>query len=95
VSILKTKYDTQQAIVNFAPWEVEEWYSETLDLILELIRDWKRGVWRKDRSKSCTDWGGCDYRAVCKSSDPTPWLHQFFERKVWDPVHRVETLLDA
>lgn len=93
VSILKTKYDTQEAITYRPDWMIDEWYSMTCDLIEDLVRDWKRGVWRKVLDHACTDYGGCTFRQVCQSREPEPWLNQYFIRRQWNPLTRKETLL--
>lgn len=93
VSILKTKYETQQAITYRPDWMIDEWFSETCDLIEELIRDWKRSVFRKTSDSACTDYGGCAFRQVCESQNPQPWLDTYYERKQWNPLTREETKL--
>jgi len=93
VSILKRSYDTQEAICNFSPWEVDRWYGETLEWVGDMIRAWKTNRWRYNLDHSCTNYGGCGFRTVCKAQDETPWLEQYFERRRWDPVTRLETKL--
>lgn len=90
VSILKTKYDTQEAIVNFSDWELDRWYGETLEWIADMIQAWKTKRWRYNLDHSCTIYGGCGFRTVCKAQNETPWLEQYFERRKWDPVTRLE-----
>jgi hypothetical protein len=93
ISILKTKYETQQAITYRPDWMVDEWFSYTCDLVEELVKNWKRGVWRKTLDHACTDYGGCAFRQPCLSPDPQPWLSQYFERRNWNPLTREEKLL--
>lgn len=93
VSILKTKYDTQEAITYRSPAQIEEWYAVTLDNISDMIRDWKRGIWRKNLDHSCADYGGCTFRQACLSPDPMPWLETYFERRAWNPLTREELKL--
>lgn len=90
VSILKTKYDTQEAIVNFSEFEVNRWYGELLEWLEDIIRCWRTKRWRYNLDRSCTEYGGCGFKTVCKAQDERPWLEQYFERRVWDPVLRVE-----
>lgn len=93
ISILKTKYDHQQVPTYRPAWRVAEWLATTQDLIADLIADWRDQSWRPNLDESCNSWGGCPFRQVCLSEDHDPWLHQYFERRRWDPIHRTEELL--
>jgi len=93
VSILKTKYDTQEAICNFSEFEVNRWYQELLEWLGDMIACWKAGRWRYNLDHACTEYGGCGFKTVCKSQDEAPWLEQYFERRIWNPVTREETRL--
>lgn len=95
VSILKTKYDTAQAVVRHADWQIDEWYSETLWYISQMISLWKENIYPHNYGDSCADYGGCQFKPVCMSQDKAPWLEQGFDRKHWDPIAGIETLLDA
>ena len=95
VSILKTKYDTLEAITYRPQWMVERWYSETLGLVHRAIERWRTGNWFHDFDSACAEYGGCQYRQCCQSQDDNPWLETYFERRHWDPVARTEELLDA
>lgn len=93
VSILKTKYDTQQAITYRPDYMIDEWFSNTCDLIEDMIRNWKRSYWRKDTDSSCVAYGGCPFRAPCMSNDPQAHLDTHYVRRHWNPLTREETLL--
>lgn len=93
ISILKTKYDSQQAITYRQPWQIDEWYEMTLATIADMIRDWKSGYWKKVLDHACTDFGGCIFRQVCLSPNPDNWLSTYYERRHWDPLTRTETRL--
>jgi PD-(D/E)XK nuclease superfamily protein len=93
VSILKTKYDTAQAIVRHADWQVDQWFEETCWYIKQMINHWKADFYPHNYGDSCEDYGGCGFKTVCMSQDPAPWLEQGFERKHWDPIAGVETKL--
>jgi hypothetical protein len=93
VSILKTKYDTQQAITYRPDWMIEEWFENTCDFIKELVEDWKRGYWRKTLDHACTDFGGCAHRQPCAMKQPEDWYNAYFERRYWNPLTREETKL--
>jgi len=90
VSILKTKYDTQQAITYRSPYEVERWYKQTLRNIARAIEMWKEGYWDYDLNGACAEYGGCNMVSICKSADPENWLPMYFDKRVWDPLARKE-----
>lgn len=96
ISILKTKYDHAQAICYYPKWLVDEWYEQLVTRDLPLMKFmWERGSWGKDLSESCNAYGGCGFKSICLSEPAArqSWLEGSFERKLWDPVTRTETLL--
>lgn len=95
VSILKTKYETQQAITYRADWQIEEWLEKTCYLLEDLKRAWKNRYWRKNLDHACNEYGGCGFRATCMSQSPRNFLLTYFERRHWDPITRTETKLPA
>lgn len=93
VSILKTKYDTQEAISYRPDWQVERWYDQLIEWIDEIKVNWMRGKWRHNLDHSCAEYGGCSFRSACCSTDPSPWLETYFERRHWNPLLRTEVKL--
>lgn len=93
VSILKTKYETQQVISYRPEWQIERWFSELQITIQRMINAWSTGHFQHDLDHACAEFGGCRFRQVCMSQDEQPWLEQYFERRHWDPILRVETKL--
>ncbi len=93
VSILKTKYDTQQAISYRPDWIIDRWYDELLMWIEDMIRCYQTGKWRHNLDHSCAEYGGCQFRSSCSSQDETPWIETYFEQRKWDPLTRKETKL--
>lgn len=93
VSILKTKYETAEAISYRPEWMLDRWYTELLEWIADAIRWWKTGRFRYVLDDACTSYGGCGFSSVCQSENEAPWLDTYFVRKHWDPVTRKETLL--
>ena len=71
VSILKTKYDTQQAITYRAPFEVDRWLDQTCRDIERYIEMWQRGQWDYDLDHACAEYGGCSFVQICKSASPS------------------------
>ena len=93
VSILKTKYDTLQAITYRPQWQIERWEAQLRRDIKRMIACWEEGYWDLNLDHACAEYGGCSFRSVCQMRDALPLLEQQFQRRRWDPVTRVETLL--
>lgn len=92
VSILKTKYETQEAITYRPDHQINRWYVELLHHI-ERAKEWyKRGEWFHALDDACESYGGCPFKKVCMADIPEPYLESYFERRHWDPVTRKETL---
>lgn len=94
VSILKTKYDTMQAITYRSPYELERWEEQTCRDLARMQRMWEEGWWDYALDHACAEYGGCSMTQVCKSSDPEIWLPSYFEKRVWDPLLRKETTVE-
>jgi len=95
VSILKTKYDTQQAITYRPQWMVDQWYEKLLQEVAEMVQVWDSGYWAPNYDESCNAYGGCPFRRVCLSEPARQetWLMQDFTKRKWDPIMRTETEL--
>jgi hypothetical protein len=93
ISILKTKYETQQPITARADWEIERWHEQTHRDIRRFIKMWEEGYWDYNLDHSCADFGGCMFMQICKSPDPDAWLQMNFVKRIWNPLTREETLL--
>ena len=93
VSILKTKYDTLQAITYRPTWQIERWYEQLGRDIKRMIQCWESGYWDYNLDHACAEYGGCRFKSICQMSSPEPLLRQQFEQRRWDPVARTETLI--
>ncbi len=94
ISILKTKYDTQQCITYRTPMEVARWLDQTERDLCRMIKMWEEGHWDYALDHACQEYGGCSMTSICKSSDPETWLPMSFEKRVWDPLARKELSVD-
>jgi len=90
VSILKTKYDTLEVATYRSDYEIDRWEQQTNRDVLRMIRCWEEGYWDFSLDGACTDYGGCSFVSVCKSSNPEEWLPAKFVKSVWDPLARRE-----
>lgn len=94
VSILKTKYDTQQAITYRSDYEVDRWLKQVNLDLKRMIQCWESGWWDYNLDHACGEYGGCSLQSVCKSMDPMAWLDTYFEKRVWDPLLRKEVTVE-
>ena len=93
VSILKTKYDTLEAITYRPDWQIDRWYEQVLRDLKRMIACWQEGYFDYALDHACVEYGGCPFRQVCLTRDPESVLNGLFERRRWDPVTRTETKL--
>lgn len=93
VSILKTKYDTLEAITYRPNWQIDRWEEQLYRDLKRMVRCWEEGYFDYNLDHACSEYGGCPFRNVCLSSDPQPILEQMFQRRKWNPISRVEEVL--
>lgn len=93
VSILKTKYETQQAVTYRPQWQIDRWFTEVNEYIADAIMQWKRKYFRHNLGEACSSYGGCAFKQTCQTQEPQSWFETYFERRHWDPVLRTETLI--
>ena len=93
LAILKTKFDSAEAITYRPPWMVKRWYNQMLRDVQRMVDCWTEGYWDYNLDESCNAYGGCEYKRICLAEHPEAWLETGFERRKWDPVSRVETKL--
>ena len=94
VSILKTKYDTQQVLTYRSPYEIDRWLDQTVRDIRRMVKCWEEGYWDWNLDHACAEYGGCALQTVCKSADPQKWLEAYFVPRVWNPLIREEQTLE-
>lgn len=95
VSILKTKYDTLQAITYRPDWQIDRWEEQLNRDLARMIGNWEEGYFDYNLDHACAEYGGCPFRSVCQMRDPSTLLAQQFQRRRWDPVLREEIVIDA
>lgn len=94
VSILKTKYDTQQVITYRSQYEIVRWLTQTLRDLTRMKQMWEDGWYDYALDGACSEYGGCSMINICKSPDPESWLPMSFAKRVWDPLARKETTVE-
>lgn len=93
VSILKTKYDTLEAITYRPDWQIARWEEQLYRDLKRMISNWEEGYFDFNLDHACSEYGGCQFRNVCLNRDPSQILENMFERRQWNPVTRKETKL--
>lgn len=91
VSILKTKYETQQVITYRRKWEMERWLEQLCRDLERMKTMWAEGYFDYNLDEACNEYGGCLFKRVCMSNEPEPWLRDYYERRKWDPLTHTET----
>jgi hypothetical protein len=95
VGILKTKFDSMPAVTYRPQWMIDRWYETLLTEDLPaMVRMWESGKFRYSLDGACTEYRGCMFKTPCLSFDPAPWLEIGFIRRRWDPVTRLEEVLE-
>jgi hypothetical protein len=93
VSILETKYERADVITYRSAWEINRWLRQVGRDLERAIACWRSGYWDYALDEACNSYGGCPFRKICKAQNGQEWLPMDFERRKWDPLERVETLL--
>lgn len=93
-SILKTKFDFLRAITYRSEFQINQWLDNTVLVLERFIRSWERDTYEYNFDDACTSFGGCSLKEICKSFEPDQWLPMYFEKRIWDPIARTETLID-
>jgi hypothetical protein len=95
VSILKTKYETAQAIVNSPDWKIDEWIDHRDHLIQQALDAYSPriaggGYWEPALDDTCNEYGGCAFKSVCgiPPERRINWLNTNFEESTWNPLSR-------
>lgn len=90
VSILKTKYDTAQAIVNQPDWKIERWVKHRDRVVATMIDSYTKGDWDVALNEECNAFGGCMFKQVCAvpPEHQVTWLNTNYEENLWNPLHK-------
>ena len=90
ISILKTKYETQQVILHRSAAQIAQWLDQLYWTIDRMIEQWRCNHWEMNLDKACGDYGGCRFLESCEAPNAEEWLRVKFEKRVWSPLHREE-----
>lgn len=93
VSILKTKYETMQALTYRPQWMLDRWYENLLSSLEKMKQMWESGKFDYALDDACEQYSGCMFKKICTGKNPESWLPVNFVRKKWNPHNRTEELL--
>lgn len=95
VSILKTKYDTLQAITYRPQWQIDRWYEQLQRDIRRMKQCWEEGYWDFNLDHACEEFGGCLFKRVCLANGDTQQalFQMHYQRRRWNPITREEELV--
>jgi hypothetical protein len=91
VSILKTRYDTAEAITYRPKWQIDRWLKQVVHDLAAIERAWRDNYWGWALDHACDEYGGCAFKQICTSAEPESWLPMYFEKRKWNPLDRTET----
>jgi len=88
VSILKTKYDTAQAIINQPDWKIDRWVAHRDFQISEMLAAYATGYFDPALDDTCNEYGGCTFKQICEVSpaQQIQWLETNFVENEWNPL---------
>ena len=91
-SILKTKYETAQAIVNLQDWKIDQWVQHRDHTIRQMLDSYQRGEWDYALGEVCNEYGGCQFKPVCNvpPEQEIQWLDSNYFEHEWNPLDNVK-----
>ena len=89
VSILKTRYDTAQAIINQPDWKIDQWVEYRDHRLAQMISAYREGRFIPALGEKCNEYGGCPFKSVCTipPAQRPNWLAVNFVENEWSPLN--------
>jgi hypothetical protein len=88
ISILKTKYDSAQAIVHQPDWKIDEWLEGTCRKLEIAKRHYLEGISIPAFGEPCNEYGGCEFKTPCMVRDHQAWMEMNYAERNWNPLER-------
>jgi hypothetical protein len=86
--IRSTGFDHAEPIIYAPTWLIQEWYTHLHHQLQRLIMDWQEGYFDKNFDNACTHYGGCQFRQLCETNNPEPWVETHYQTRTWNPLHK-------
>jgi hypothetical protein len=92
VSILKTKYESAQAIVNQPNWKIDRWVEHRDRTIRAMLEAYRTNSFDFALGEDCNAYGGCTFKPVCNvpPEHEVQWLTSNYHEREWSPLHNVK-----
>lgn len=95
-SILKSKYECKQALVDQPQWKCDEWLAATVaKLEMAKLYYYEHSLDGNPRptvipafGEPCNEYGGCEFKRFCMVKDHAGWLEDNCAERNWDPLDR-------
>jgi hypothetical protein len=85
VGILKTEIQHKELIKQYPRFLTERWLVHLQRDLERMVDSWETRVWDYSLGNACTNYGGCQYRALCESPTPEQWANNYVVRH-WNPL---------
>jgi len=86
--IRQSGFDHAEPIVYAPNWLLREWETHVQHQLGRLITDWRASYWDKNFDNACTHYGGCQFRQLCETNNPEPWIETHYAPRTWNPLHK-------
>lgn len=90
VGILKTSITHQMCIESRPQWMLDRWWAQLKLDVARMVEAYENNSWQMDLDHSCGTYGGCPFLTLCTSPDPESWVDSYYEKKVWNPIAKLE-----
>lgn len=92
----KNDYAVGQAIEYFPDWIIQEWETQLYLDISEMIsayqvicnEELRTETFPKNFGESCTTYGGCPYRQLCRRENFELWIPNNYTEREWNPLDK-------
>ena len=86
--IRTTGFDHAEPIIYAPDWLIARWAKRTESALRRMIEDWKAGYFPENFDNACTHYSGCQFRQLCETNNPEPWVDTHYVERTWDPLKK-------
>lgn len=87
ISVLKTRIDLTQALVNIPSYMRIRWYDQLLRDVNRMVAAYNEGYFDLNLGDTCTAYGNCMFLPSCKAKVPDEW-NSVYQSRTWHPLFR-------
>lgn len=85
VAILQREIQHREAIKVYSQFLISRWYEQLRRDMWRLRSAWDNGYFDFNLAGACTEYGGCQFRDICASTDPEAFMSSYTVRR-WNPL---------